>query len=138
LIAQQPIVRACSLDVTYQDSIRALAEVGFDIPAGQFVSIVGPSGCGKSTLLRLVAGLVAPTRGTLEVAGQRPAVARRGPARLSFVFQDPTLLPWRTVRANVRLPLELLRLSGHDDGARVEGALALVGLSDFEIGRAHV
>jgi NitT/TauT family transport system ATP-binding protein len=112
LISQQPIIRAHSIEVTYRRSIRALADVGFEIPAGQFVSIVGPSGCGKSTLLRLVAGLVAPTRGTLEVAGEPPAVARRSRARLSFVFQDATLLPWRSVRANVRLPLELSRWPG--------------------------
>ena len=105
--------------------------MGFEIPVGQFVSIVGPSGCGKSTLLRLVAGLVAPTRGTLEVAGEPPAVARRDRARLSFVFQDATLLPWRSVRANVRLPLELSRSRAGDDEARVDEALALVGLSDF-------
>jgi NitT/TauT family transport system ATP-binding protein len=124
-------VHARSVDVTYEGALRALAEIEFDIPPGQFASIVGPSGCGKSTLLRLIAGLVRPTEGELSVAGQSPAVARRASTRLSFVFQDPTLLPWRTVRANVRLPLELLSTSGIRRDTLVAEALELVGLSDF-------
>jgi NitT/TauT family transport system ATP-binding protein len=124
-------VRASSVDVTYAGAIRALADIAFEIPSGQFTSIVGPSGCGKSTLLRLVAGLVRPTRGELSVAGQDPTTARRAAARLSFVFQDATLLPWRTVSANVRLPLELQDAPRADRQERVRGALELVGLTDF-------
>lgn len=124
-------MQAHSVDVTYEGAIRALAEIDFEIPPGQFTSIVGPSGCGKSTLLRLIAGLVRPTSGQLSVAGQSPAVARRGAARLSFVFQDPTLLPWRSVRGNVRLPLELERRPRKGRDALVAGVLDVVGLSDF-------
>jgi NitT/TauT family transport system ATP-binding protein len=124
-------VQASSVDVTYEGAIRALADVDFDIPAGQFTSIVGPSGCGKSTLLRLIAGLVSPTRGELSVAGESPRVARRTAARLSFVFQDATLLPWRTVRANVRLPLELQGTPRERREGLVRNALTLVGLADF-------
>jgi NitT/TauT family transport system ATP-binding protein len=116
--------------VTYQGAIRALAEISFDVLAGQFVSIVGPSGCGKSTLLRLIAGLVVPSSGQLSVGGGSPSVARRQ-ARLSFVFQDPTLLPWRNVRDNVRLPLELEHAPRKARKALAAGALELVGLSAF-------
>jgi NitT/TauT family transport system ATP-binding protein len=108
-----------------------LAGIDFDLPPGQFNSIVGPSGCGKSTILRLVAGLVTPTSGELTVANQKPAAARRQATRLAFVFQDPTLLPWRRVAANVALPLELAgrSLRARADAAR--SALARVGLADF-------
>jgi NitT/TauT family transport system ATP-binding protein len=127
----QAFVRGDAITVTYGGSIRALDNISFEIPAGQFVSIVGPSGCGKSTLLRLVAGLVQPTSGQLRVDGLPPALARRSAARLSFVFQDATLLPWRTVKANVRLPLELARSGGGRDGAVVKQVLEMVGLGDF-------
>ena len=131
MISTQALVRASELDLTYGTGIRALADVGFEIPAGQFVALVGPSGCGKSTLLRLVAGLFAPTSGELSVAGHSPAEARRSGARLSFVFQDATLLPWRNVRDNVNLPLELGHVPPGERGARVAEVLALVGLADF-------
>jgi NitT/TauT family transport system ATP-binding protein len=124
-------VHANSLGVTYGRTIHALADIGFDIPRGQFVSIVGPSGCGKSTLLRLVAGLVTPTAGVLSVAETSPSRARRTATRLSFVFQDATLLPWRSVRENVQLPLELNHTPHEQREKRVAGALAMVGLADF-------
>jgi NitT/TauT family transport system ATP-binding protein len=124
-------VHAQSIGVTYAGTIPALADIDFEIGPGQFVSIVGPSGCGKSTLLRLIAGLVQPTRGKISVAGDRPAVARKA-ARLSFVFQDATLLPWRSVRDNVRLPLELERRSRQDRNGMVSRILNVVGLSEFE------
>jgi NitT/TauT family transport system ATP-binding protein len=125
-------VHAQSLGVTYEGAIAALAEIDFEIMPGQFVSIVGPSGCGKSTLLRLIAGLVEPTSGALSVAGCRPAAGGRKAARLSFVFQDATLLPWRSVRDNVRLPLELDNRPRQERKMLVERVLNMVGLSDFE------
>ena len=95
-------------------AVTALEKVSVDIPAGGFVTLLGPSGCGKSTLLRLVADLVSPTEGH----GDRPRAGprrRRGPTRqLGFVFQDPTLLPWRSALENVRLPFEV----GPPHGAR--------------------
>lgn len=112
--------RLVGLAKTYPNGVPALAPATFDIPAGSFVSVVGPSGCGKSTLLRLLAGLMPPTAGQL----YRSA----GPAETSFVFQDPTLLPWATAAANVALPLSLWGVSE----AGVNEALARVGLGGFE------
>jgi NitT/TauT family transport system ATP-binding protein len=131
LSAGQAFVHARSLELTYQGTLRALADVEFDISAGEFVSIVGPSGCGKSTLLRLVAGLIRPSRGQLTVGGVDPPVARRRSGRLSFVFQDPTLLPWRSVEHNVRLPLELSRAPRPARAVAAAAALQMVGLSEF-------
>jgi NitT/TauT family transport system ATP-binding protein len=83
------------------NSSPVFRELNLSIAAGQFVTIVGPSGCGKSTLLRLIAGLQSPTSGTLE--RNAGATGRQ----IGFVFQHPTLLPWRTAEQNLRLPLEL-------------------------------
>ncbi|MGH7320170.1 MAG: ATP-binding cassette domain-containing protein, partial [Candidatus Rokuibacteriota bacterium] len=91
--------------------VVALDSVSFAIARGEVVGIVGPSGCGKSTLLRIVAGLIAPTRG--EVVRRE-----RGPFRVGVVFQDARLLPWRTAAANVRFALEGRDVGG-DAGARV-------------------
>jgi NitT/TauT family transport system ATP-binding protein len=125
------LVHAENLSIKYGGEILALDRLDCEITAGQFVSVVGPSGCGKSTLLRAIAGLIAPTSGTLSVADLSPAVARRGTTRLSFVFQDATLLPWRSVRDNLRLPLALCRVGRDVQDARIAEALAMVGLDDF-------
>ena len=124
---------ADQIKLEYPGGVAALADLNLGIPAGQFVSIVGPSGCGKSTLLRLIAGLLQPTGGTIAVDGQPPTQARKQTARMSFVFQDATLLPWRTVIANVRLPLELLREPAGDHRAKAASAVELVGLADFAL-----
>ena len=131
MIAGQSLVQAKQISVTYRGGVRATEQLDFEIPAGQFVSIVGPSGCGKSTLLRLIAGLVRPSTGDLTVAGQSPIEARRNAARLAFVFQDATLLPWRSVWNNVLLPLELHKSPHADREALVQRVLAMVGLTDF-------
>ncbi len=81
-----------------------LDPLALEIQKGEFVTLIGPSGCGKSTLLRLISGLTSPTQGSIRVDGLTPVNARE---MISFVFQDPTLLPWRTVLQNVRLGLEL-------------------------------
>jgi NitT/TauT family transport system ATP-binding protein len=94
----------------------------------EFVALVGPSGCGKSTLLRLVADLDFPTRGTITVGGEPPGAARRHRS-FGVVFQDPVLLPWLDVLANVRLPLEVA--SGGDQTADPSALLELVGLARF-------
>jgi NitT/TauT family transport system ATP-binding protein len=131
LISTQALVCAERVSVTYQGGIHALDAIDLEIPPGQFVSIVGPSGCGKSTLLRLLGGLIEPSSGSVRVAGFEPAVARRKAARLSFVFQDATLLPWRNVQSNVRLPLELAGTPRPPAGNSVSTALAMVGLAEF-------
>lgn len=104
--------------------------IDLHIREGEFVSLLGPSGCGKSTLLRMMAGLLPPTAGRVSVQGQSPdsASARR---ELSFVFQEPTLMPWASVATNVRLPLDLAGVPRSEADARVAEALALVGLAGF-------
>src|SRR5688500_13581728 len=81
--------------------LEALSEVSLDVPPGHFVAIIGPSGCGKSTLLRIVGGLLRPTRGEALIQGSPPKKAQAA-REIGFVFQDPSLLPWRNVAANVR------------------------------------
>jgi NitT/TauT family transport system ATP-binding protein len=93
-----------------------LHDVDLNLASGEFVALVGPSGCGKSTLLRMAAGLESSTSGTIEV----------GAKTTEFVFQDPTLLPWRTVAENVALPLDL---AGVQDDEQVHAALVEVGLT---------
>jgi NitT/TauT family transport system ATP-binding protein len=108
----------------YPDGTLALRSIDLRLGAGEFVTLLGPSGCGKSSLLKIVAGLLAPTHGSLRQAGadaQRPDI--------SFVFQAPTLLPWASVEANVRLPLDLAGVPRAQAAPRVAQALALVGLS---------
>jgi NitT/TauT family transport system ATP-binding protein len=110
-------------------STDAVIDVDLVIPARQFVSLIGPSGCGKTTLLRLVAGLEQATAGEVLVEG-RP-VTSPGPDR-AVVFQDAALYPWRTVRDNIRLGLELSGLARGDEAdTLVEHQLRLVGLTDF-------
>ncbi len=106
---------------TFTDGTAALTELDLRVRRGEFVSVVGPSGCGKSTLLRLASGLDAPTAGTLGVA----------PGRLGYVFQDPTLLPWRSVRRNVELLAELEGVPRDERRRRVDRVLRLVGLEGF-------
>ncbi|MBX5469548.1 MAG: ABC transporter ATP-binding protein [Thermoleophilaceae bacterium] len=107
----------------FPNGTAALTPTDLRIGAGQFVSIVGPSGCGKSTLLRIIAGLVPASTGECSM----PSGSRR-----AFVFQDATLLPWRTVRKNAQLLLELEGFDKHERDARIAEALKLVSLDGFE------
>ena len=110
-------------------SLRALADIDLSIRRGEFVSIIGPSGCGKTTLLRAIGGLQEPTSGRVRIDGKAPREAQRD-KQIGFVFQDPSLLPWRNVVENVRLPLQVNRR----ESASIrdpEGLIDLVGLSEF-------
>jgi NitT/TauT family transport system ATP-binding protein len=107
----------------FPDGTAALTPTDFEIDEGQLVSIVGPSGCGKSTLLRIIAGLIPASAGECSTVG--------GSSR-AFVFQDPTLLPWRTVRKNAQLLLELEGFNKEERQSRAASALRLVGLDGFE------
>jgi len=110
--------------------VKALENVSFDVPIGTFVSLIGPSGCGKSTLLRLVAGLSAPTGGRIEANGLEPREARRR-RQFGIVFQSPVLFDWRTVAANIALPLQILGRPRAEMDGRVAELAELVGLTEF-------
>src|SRR5450631_1434763 len=113
---------------TFESGTVALDGLDLDVRTGEFVSLLGPSGCGKSTALRLIAGLSTPSRGAVKVS--RRDEGRAGHA-IGFVFQEPTLMPWTSVRENVRLPLKLARIGKADADARIAEALTRVGLADF-------
>jgi NitT/TauT family transport system ATP-binding protein len=112
------------------DEVTALSDVDLTVADGEFVSLIGPSGCGKSTLLRLIGDLIAPTRGTVTVAGE-PAARARIKQEYGIAFQQSGLFEWRTVLRNVELPLELRKLSRSQRRAKAEEMLDLVGLSEF-------
>src|SRR5262252_890764 len=113
-------------------SVQALGDVSLDVQRGEFVSLIGPSGCGKSTLLRLIADVLQPSGGTIEVRGGPPRRARLA-REFGFVFQHPGLLLWRNALANVSLPLEVGGWGRrHAPPHRPEALLELVGLKGFE------
>jgi NitT/TauT family transport system ATP-binding protein len=113
----------------YENGVTALGPLDLDVKRGEFVSLLGPSGCGKSTALRLIAGLTAPSSGTVNVS-HRASEARAGHS-IGFVFQEPTLMPWASVRDNVRLPLRLAHVPATETDQRIGEALAQVGLAEF-------
>jgi len=126
-----PAVAARGVTYRYAEAdgrtLLALDGVDLAVGAGEFVSVVGPSGCGKSTLLRLVAGLLPSQGGEVSVLGGAPGEAQRAHA-LGLVAQEPGLLPWRDVAANVRLPLDVMRAG---DPERVRALLDQVGIAEF-------
>jgi NitT/TauT family transport system ATP-binding protein len=117
-----PALSFRGVSMTFPDGTHALSETSFDVRPGEFVTVVGPSGCGKSTLLRVASGLTKQTGGSVEL--DRSA--------LGYVFQDATLLQWRSVLANVELLAELEGVAKDERRRRAEENIKLVGLSGFE------
>ena len=115
-------LRMTNISLTFADGTQALDNVNLNIQSGEFVTIVGPSGCGKSTLLRLASGLLAQTQGLCDVDR----------TSLGYVFQDPTLLPWRTVRRNVELNAELAGMDKPSRQKAANAAIELVNLTGNE------
>jgi NitT/TauT family transport system ATP-binding protein len=122
-----PEVQLSGVSKHYRDGPAVLHNIDLTIAKGEFVSLIGPSGCGKSTVLKLISGLTSPSSGTILVDGMTPKNARE---TISYIFQDATLLPWRTVRRNVALGMELEGTSGDRREAKTSELLELVGLRE--------
>ncbi|GAA0515290.1 ABC transporter ATP-binding protein [Paractinoplanes deccanensis] len=110
-------------------TVEALRDVSLEVADGEFVAVVGRSGCGKSTLLRLIAGLLPPTGGHIEVSGDRVVKPRRD---VAMMFQRPALLPWRSVLDNVLLPVQIFGWRKAEYRDRAHDLLTLTGLAGFE------
>ena len=132
-MSQQPVIEAKNLDLTFETNdgpVHALKGVDLVINKGDFVSFIGPSGCGKTTFLRVVAALEHPTGGTITVNGMTPDEARQKRA-YGYVFQAAGLYPWRTIRGNIKLPLEIMGMSKAEQDKHVDRVLELVDLKGF-------
>jgi len=115
--------------IKYYGKLHVLDKISFNVEEGKFVSIIGPSGCGKTTLLKILGSLIKPTKGEVKVRNNDIKIAL-GKREFGFVFQNPVLLPWRTVLQNVQLPLEIL---GKKDSQKIpKKLLKVVGLEGFE------
>jgi NitT/TauT family transport system ATP-binding protein len=123
-----PIVACFGVSKTFGGGIEAVRPFDLVFEAGKTTALVGPSGCGKSTILRMIAGLETPSAGRIEIGGAPPSETLKA-AGLSVAFQDPSLLPWRTVRGNIELALRLARQPV--DRAAVDQLVTLVGLEGF-------
>lgn len=135
MVAGAVSVRQVSKTFGGAQPLHALQGVSFEVPPGQFVSVLGPSGCGKSTLLRIVAGLIAPDGGgAVEVMGH----AQSAPSDdVGVVFQTHNMLPWLNVEQNIRLAAEVRRLPAKDIDARVEKLLPVLRLDSFRKHHPH-
>ncbi|TWU41898.1 ABC transporter ATP-binding protein [Novipirellula artificiosorum] len=120
-------IRCDHVSLDFGGGVRAVDDVSIEFPAGEVTALIGPSGCGKTTLLRLIAGLQRPTSGSVHL--EPPAVGSDG--EVAFVFQQPSLLPWRTTIENVMLPLELIhRVSAVERRDAAMDVLRCVDLAD--------
>jgi len=132
-----PVLSARDIEKVYQSDnsvVRALDGVSLEVRREEFLCIIGPSGCGKTTLLRILAGLLRPTRGAVYLEGKPLTAPSR---RIGFVFQKANLMPWRTVLANVTLPLEIQGIKGQEAERKARELLSLVGLEGFEGAYPH-
>jgi NitT/TauT family transport system ATP-binding protein len=130
--APEPLVSITGVQKTYftrQGQVQAVASASIDVARGEFVSLLGPSGCGKSTLLMMIAGLERPTGGSILLGGTEVRQPRR---EIGIIFQDATLLPWKSALDNVLFPVRILKLPIEPYRRRARELLAMVGLSDFE------
>jgi NitT/TauT family transport system ATP-binding protein len=130
--ADAPAIEILSAHKTYPNGTQALEPVDLSIREGEFVTLLGPSGCGKSTLLKMIAGLLEPSDGRILVYRKPVDAIESTGHKMSFVFQEATLMPWAKVMANVRLPLDLQDQPTSDSDAKVREVLKLVGLEKFE------
>ncbi|MDT7950765.1 MAG: ABC transporter ATP-binding protein [Acetobacteraceae bacterium] len=131
-VSAQPLLRIEAVEKTYggrQGPVRAVAGASLAVRKGEFISLLGPSGCGKSTLLMMIAGLETPTAGRIELDGTLVAGPRRD---IGIIFQDATLLPWKSALENILLPVRILRRPVREHRERARELLALVGLAGFE------
>jgi len=127
-----PTMRVEHVSLAFSDSagdVEALEDVSLSVENGEFLTLLGPSGCGKSTLLRIMAGLLRPTRGAVYLDGAPLSAPTR---EIGYVFQEATLMPWRTVLANIALPLEIAGAPAGEREQRALEMIRLVGLSGFE------
>lgn len=125
--ASRPLVTLSGVAKRFAEGPPALAGVDLRVSAGELVALIGPSGCGKSTLLRLVAGLIEPSAGRIEIEGRPPGESA---GAVGFVFQDATLLPWRRAAANVELPLQLAGRPAAERRRKARELLGQVGLAE--------
>ena len=139
VLAAEPAIRARNIGVrffTEQRDVTAIQGLDIDIANGEFVTLLGPSGCGKSTFLRVVADLIPPSRGRIDVLSTTPQAARQH-RDIGFVFQDPALLPWRTALQNVQLPLQVGGGAARKGRRGARELLEMVGLKDRENAYPH-
>jgi NitT/TauT family transport system ATP-binding protein len=130
--AQEPLVSVANVQKTYstrQAPVQAVASASVNVAHGEFVSLLGPSGCGKSTLLMMIAGLEQPTGGSILLGGSPVKEPRR---EIGVIFQDATLLPWKSALENVLFPARILKLPIQVYRERALELLAMVGLAGFE------
>jgi NitT/TauT family transport system ATP-binding protein len=127
------MIRIANVSKTYESAdgepVGALRGLDLDVADNEFLTIVGPSGCGKSTLLKLIVGLLPATEGEIYVNNK---IVRGPQSDFGMVFQEPVLLPWRTIRQNVLFPIEILGKKDRDYDDEAQRLLALVGLAGFE------
>ena len=134
-LKQEKEIEIKNLNVIFKDNagndVQALKDVNLDIYKGKFISLLGPSGCGKTTLLRSIADLQEPTTGEIKVCKMTPKEVRLK-QKFGFVFQQPVLFDWRTVKKNVELPLEIMYYSKEEASKRADEMLDMVGLKNFK------
>jgi NitT/TauT family transport system ATP-binding protein len=128
---KRPLVVMQSVSKVFSSGTVALSDMSLTVESGEFVSLLGPSGCGKSTALRIIAGLGGTSSGSIDWPSSRINSKGLPEGDIGFVFQEPTLMPWKTVFGNVYLPLRLRGVSKTAAREKIMAALETVGLADF-------